>query len=253
MYSIVQRKSISRTVAFPERWGETLFCIGRGVRSGARALLFQASGQSAQPHQRPGIGTSMPKKLKLYTLRLELLNIEPLIWRRIQIAGDASLGYLHHTIQAAFGWEDAHLHEFEVGAQRFVSVSATGEAPPDDAEDESKQAIEGVAAEVGDALGYRYDFGDDWEHRIVVERIESVAHLVVCASVTAGERACPPEDIGGPHGYASFLVRLKSEAGLDEATRYLDRIGPDFDPELFDRYAANATLIRMARHGWGNR
>lgn len=195
----------------------------------------------------------MAKKLKLYTLRIELLNIEPLIWRRVQIDGNASLGYLHHTIQAAFGWEDAHLHEFEVGVDRFTNVHDGGAELADDVEDESVQAIESVAAAVGDAFGYRYDFGDDWEHRIVVERIELVAHLVVCASVTAGERACPPEDIGGSSGYAAFITRLKGEAGVDEATRYLDRIGPDYDPNLFDRHAANATLLRMARHGWGIR
>ncbi len=195
----------------------------------------------------------MAKKLKLYTLRIELLNIEPLIWRRIQIDGNASLGYLHHAIQAAFGWEDAHLHEFEVGVDRFASIHDGGAELADDVEDESTQPIEAAAAEVGDAFSYRYDFGDDWEHRIVVERIEPVSHLVVCASVTAGERACPPEDIGGSSGYAAFITRLKGEAGVDEATRYLDRIGPDYDPNLFDRHAANATLLRMARHGWGIR
>ena len=119
--------------------------------------------------------------------------------------------------------------------------------------DERKQAIAATVLEVGGTFSYQYDFGDGWEHRIVVERIERIEEPVGYARVLAGERACPPEDVGGPGGYDALVAAIKTAPGSKEANRYLEWVGVDYDPERFDRHAANAALLRMTWNGWGGR
>src|SRR5260370_37851650 len=170
----------------------------------------------------------MPKRQTLYTLRVELLNIEPLIWRRIQIEGKASLAALHHVTQAAFGWSDAHLHEFEVGGRLYGNMKQVDADLREDVLDERKQAIAATVLEVGATFSYQYDFGDGWEHRIVVERIEHIDEPVRYARVLAGERACPPEDVAGPGGYQSLVAAIKNAPGSEEANRYVEWVGVDY-------------------------
>ena len=195
----------------------------------------------------------MSKRQTLYTLRIELLNIEPLIWRRIQIEGKASLAALHHVIQAAFGWSDAHLHEFEAGGRFFGNIRHADADLREDLVDERKEAIAVTAVETGASFNYQYDFGDGWEHRIVVERIESIDQRLGYAKVLAGERACPPEDVGGTGGYDALVAAIRNSPSSEEAIRYLEWVGVDYDPERFDRHATNAALLRMAWNGWGTR
>lgn len=127
---------------------------------------------------------------RAFTLRIELEGVEPLVWRRLVVDGDAKLGQLHHFIQAAMGWTDAHLHEFEIGDKTYAVPH-----PEDDFEreivDERRVRLDRVV-EVGDHFTYMYDFGDSWRHRIVVERVEAIeGEQRGYAYVSAGERACP--------------------------------------------------------------
>jgi hypothetical protein len=195
----------------------------------------------------------MVKRQTLYTLRVELLNIEPLIWRRIQVEGKASLAALHHVVQAAFGWSDAHLHEFDVGGRLFGNMKKIDTELREDVLDERKEALSAAAVELGATFGYAYDFGDGWEHRIVVERVDNIDEPMGYARVLAGERACPPEDVGGPGGYDALVTAITSAPESEEAKGYFDWVGVDYDPEQFDRHAANAALLRMAWNGWGTR
>ncbi len=187
---------------------------------------------------------------KLYCLRIQLQDIVPTIWRRIWIEGTVSLVNLHHSIQAAMGWTDAHLHEFEIGGVRY--------ATPNDEDETDRVIVDERRAKLDKTLkgissfGYVYDFGDHWEHRITVEKIEPLPdHPYGCAQVEAGERACPPEDAGGPHAYQEFLDLYAKDPTEEEVREFLRWAGDDFDPARYDRHAANAALLRMAWNQWG--
>lgn len=101
---------------------------------------------------------------------------------------------------------------------------------------------------------YKYDFGDRWDHDVVVEKVEVVnAERDGCAYVVAGARACPPEDVGGPRGYQRFWETIRERPRSQEARDLRRWAGQDSDVELFDRRAANAAQVRMAANGWGRR
>jgi hypothetical protein len=184
-----------------------------------------------------------------FTLRIELEGIRPLVWRRLLVDGNVTLGKLHHYIQAAMGWTDAHLHEFEIAGEVFAIPH-----PDDDPErrinDERLTELSRLVR-AGDHFYYRYDFGDSWTHRIVVEVVTDESHEPSgYAEVAAGERACPPEDVGGAESYMEFVEAITTRRNSEEALDWLAWAGPDFDPECFDRIAANAALLRMAWNRW---
>lgn len=162
--------------------------------------------------------------------RIELMDIEPPIWRRFQVPGNYTFWDLHVAIQDVMGWEDSHLHQFE------VSHPITGEAvvislPDEDGWSEQPiltswefQAREYFSRPGNDAV-YVYDFGDDWRHLLHFEGALPVAKGVRYPTCLDGARACPPEDSGGPFGYAELIA--------GEPDR-LDWLGDDFDPEAFE-------------------
>ena len=176
----------------------------------------------------------------IYQMKIVLDGIQPPIWRRFLVAGDTKLGKLHRVLQIVMGWENSHLHEFKVGRVSF------GEPSPDypgKTLDAKKVELRGVAQDEKDRLKYIYDFGDGWEHDLIVEKIiepEIGKHYPVCL---AGERACPPEDCGGIPGYEMLLTALSGPKTADE--RDLVEWAGDFDPDRFDLDAINAGLKRM--------
>jgi hypothetical protein len=190
------------------------------------------------------------RRAKLYCLRIELAEIIPTIWRRIWIEERKSLIELHHTIQAAMGWTDAHLHEFQIGGVTYATPH-----PEDDLErlivDERRVTLHKVLHGISQ-FGYLYDFGDGWEHTIIIEkRVPQPTHWRGCAFVETGERACPPEDAGGAHSHQEFLDQFARNPRHKGVCEFLEWAGKDFDPECFDRHATNAALLRMAWNGWG--
>ncbi len=127
----------------------------------------------------------------VFDLRIALRGISPEIWRLLSISADATLNDLHQTIQGAFRWHDSHLHEFEIGGKRYEDGKG------------SRTALRKLL-HVGDRALYRYDMGDDWEHDIDVVRMYEVATRRHHPKVLDGARNGPPEDVGGPHGYARY-------------------------------------------------
>lgn len=187
-----------------------------------------------------------------YVLHVELMGIQPSIWRRIHLDGRTRLDALHHILQAAMGWSDSHLHKFEIRGKHYGVPDPEFTDPGWEVLDEKKYRLNQLLAE-GDSCDYLYDFGDGWLHRITVEAIKDVKPTPSdggFAWVEVGERACPPDDAGGPGGYQDFLDRLDDDPYGDETKAVQEWVGLDFDPERFDRQAVNATISRMLWNRW---
>ena len=183
-----------------------------------------------------------PRELrKVYQIKVTLEDIRPPIWRRLAVLSDTTLEELHLILQVAMGWADYHLHQFTINGIEY------GQPDPDygsEVEDERKMKLIKVAPEEDAKFVYEYDFGDSWQHRILIEKIlpvEKGKHYPICIK---GKRACPPEDIGGPWGYTDFI-----EAVLDiahpEHEDMLEWIGGEFDPEAFNIDEINENLKQI--------
>ena len=148
--------------------------------------------------------------IPVYQLKIVLRDINPQIIRILQIKGNASLGKLHDYIQGVMGWKGCHLHEFKIKGQKYRAEEQMDEEIDDpDMHDERNYRINKLLKK-GDNFEYEYDFGDCWEHDIIVENIISPqdgVHYPICIY---GERACPPEDSGGTGGYEELLEVLKN-------------------------------------------
>jgi hypothetical protein len=179
-----------------------------------------------------------PGALSVHHLTVTLLDVTPPVWRRLVVPSAVALSTLHAIVQIAMGWEDAHLHEWEVGEVTYGSPEE--ERWGEDLADES-QAILGEVAPLDASLTYRYDFGDGWEHLVTVEAVEPYDARTPPVVCVAGARACPPEDSGGPFGYEHLLDALADPADPEheEMQRW---VGDSLDPDRFDRVAVNAAL-----------
>lgn len=134
---------------------------------------------------------------------------KPPVWRKLKIPDNFSFHQFHLAIQNAFGWYDYHLYEFsENGYGSGFSIQLPHEESEDDEMDSRKTKLKSLFKEVGDRLTYIYDFGDDWTHQIVLEKI--TAEKISRPQCISGKGKCPPEDIGGVPGYQHFLILLKN-------------------------------------------
>ena len=180
-------------------------------------------------------------------LKIVLLGTKPPIWRRLQVPGDASLGWLHAVIQVAMGWTNSHLHHFLTSDARYadprhIEDMGIGEDPD---RDEAKARLLQVAPQAGAQFGYEYDFGDSWEHEITVEKLlPNEAATATTALCLEGARACPPEDCGGIWGYAELLKTLKNPKHPEHKTMK-EWLGRPFDAETFDVAKTNLWLRKL--------
>jgi hypothetical protein len=182
----------------------------------------------------------------VYQLKITLNDIRPPIWRRVQTK-DCTLGRLHDIIQVVMGWEDCHLHEFEIGPQRFgASEQWQDDLWGGDPEmgNERKVKLSQLVEQGVKRIRYQYDMGDSWWHTITVEKTVPAEPGVRYPRCIAGERACPPEDCGGPWGYADFADALQNPKH-ERHEELLEWVGGDFDPEAFDLEAANEELLEV--------
>jgi hypothetical protein len=203
----------------------------------------------------------------IVVLKVTLANVRPAVWRRIEVPAAIRLDHLHHTLQKAMGWEDSHLHQFVFTAKpnlpsradlkksrlnlrkldlaeiRGVHVYSLPEFDLHDAEDETQTTLEELA-QPRSKFTYVYDLGDDWIHTIDVEKISAPAKGVKYPRCIDGQGACPPEDSGGPIGYAMKLKDRanKKSAGHAFAKQWLGK----FDPDHFDVKAVDRALRRRA-------
>jgi hypothetical protein len=183
----------------------------------------------------------LSKSVEIYQIKITLRESRPSIWRRFQIGSDISLSKLHHTIQHVMGWTDSHLHQFTIDGKEYGMLDEDGDNG--DLLDERKFTLGELIA--GGQFEYQYDFGDDWEHVLEIEQTlprDASTRYPVCM---AGERACPPEDVGGIADYRHFLKAIKDPRHRDH-NQYREWIGGDFNPEEFDPNAVNK-LLRVLR------
>lgn len=163
---------------------------------------------------------------RVFQLKATIVGTKPPVWRRVLVPESASLRDLHHVLQVAFGWYDCHLHEFEIDGVRYGTDDGEGWGPPPKSE---RRARLGTVARQGSAIRYVYDFGDDWVHQVVVEKVVRADRNVTYPCCVGGKRACPPEDCGGVWGYEEFLAAI-SDAGHPEHESMLQWVGGGVRP-----------------------
>ena len=190
---------------------------------------------------------AMTTRPPVYRLQVSLEGIEPAIWRQLQVPGDANLGWLHAVIQVAMGWTNSHMHQFIVGKRLYsdprLELDEAGEDPS--VLDENTATIMEVAPRVKNSFVYEYDFGDSWEHRIMVEKIlDPDPAAATVAQCVDGARACPPDDCGGVWGYAN-LLEVIMDPKHEEYEEMMEWLGGKFDPEAFDRDRTNRYLRKV--------
>jgi hypothetical protein len=186
---------------------------------------------------------------RLYLLTIELIDIEPKIWRQFVVPGSITLDRLHDVIQIVMGWKDYHLHDFVIGKKRYTENPET----KDDGAAEGLFRLVDLVKLKGRTLRYLYDFGDGWEHEITVEDSRywnpQLQAPVTCLD---GVRACPPEDIGGVPGYYDFCQAVldpghEDHEHLTEWYAGFPWYNGAFNSEAYDKEKVNAELLKYLR------
>jgi hypothetical protein len=162
----------------------------------------------------------------IHQIKVTLREVHPPVWRRVHLPSTATLDQLHEVIQVAMGWQQHHLHLFGKGDAEYG----------DNARDETKVTLAALIPQVGDWLGYRYDFGDMWDHDLVVEKVHRPAAKAVYPRCSAGGRACPPED-----GVSVAIAENPTDMG----PTCTDRAWPPSRDRVFPRSLRRSTATSL--------
>lgn len=180
----------------------------------------------------------MDRKRNTLQFKVTLADVTPAVWRRIEVPASYSFWDLHVAVQDAMGWLDYHLHMFRVPNPTSGTIDEVGIPDEDRFEDDPgclagwEVPVTEYFEAVGTRCAYEYDFGDGWVHEIELEAIGRRQRGRKCPRCLGGERACPPEDCGGPSGYAELLATI-AEPTHEEYASTLEWLGGSFDPEGF--------------------
>ena len=181
----------------------------------------------------------MTSQGRIFQFKVTLKGVDPLIWRRLQVPESYSFWDLHVAIQDAMGWQDRHLHLFQVANPSTGLTDSIG-VPDDEAFEGDPVTLAGWDLAIADYFGevgasgrYEYDFGDDWQHEVLLEDILPGASQSKYPLCVAGARACPPEDCGGVFGYVELLEAIRDPAHKEHDTM-LQWLGGDYDPSTFN-------------------
>ncbi|MEM6772030.1 MAG: plasmid pRiA4b ORF-3 family protein, partial [Bacteroidota bacterium] len=183
-------------------------------------------------------------------LRINIIDSKPEIYRTLVVPDDTLLPDLHGMLQVAFDWEEAHLYEFIHAGQRYLTGETLNELP---AQDARKVRIGELLTTVGEEMIYRYDFGDDWQHRIVLEATPPVDDEILYPRCIAGARRGPAEDSGGIHHYQHILTVLQNPEH-EQYSEFRVWLPEDFDPDEFVLAWTHKQLWkgRFWNMGWGD-
>jgi hypothetical protein len=219
--------------------GKSVVVVGPQLHLEKRDMPAPKTSRSAKP--KPG---------RLYQFKVTLLESQPAIWRRI-LTPDETLDQFHEHLQTAMGWTNSHLHQFEIEGRLYGDPELLDDGMDD------VEFVDSRTIKLSDLVGgrrrlqqflYTYDFGDGWEHAVEFEQevLPDVGKEVPCC--LDGQRACPPEDVGGVWGYEEFLAAIL-DPQHEEHDSYLEWIGGAFDPDSFN--AAEATeAMRQGVPNW---
>ena len=185
----------------------------------------------------------------IHQLKVTLTETTPPIWRRLQVASTINLRRLHDVLQVAMGWTQSHLYEFAVDGVAYGEPSLEDDLPTRSAK---ATQLRRIAPAAGATLRYVYDFGDNWQHQIVVEQVLLPEPGVPYPRCIGGRRAGPPEDVGGIGGYADFLVAIADPTHPDH-DQMVTWSGGNFDPTDCDLAAINAQLAHLGPSPWAAR
>jgi len=180
---------------------------------------------------------------RLFLLKIELSHIEPKIWRRFAVPASISLDRLHDVIQIVMGWGDSHLFEFDIDKKQYTEDPETEE----DGFECGEYRLGDLLEKEGESFRYIYDFGDNWDHVLTIEDsnyVDSELYSeIVCLD---GEKACPPDDVGGPPGFIEFsnAIRDPEHENHEETRKW---VGDEYDVERFDSEIINIVLMQYQR------
>ena len=183
--------------------------------------------------------------MKTFQIQISLKGSKPKIWRRILVPAELKLTDFHQVIQISMGWSDSHLHQFIKDGYFY-----TRRMPEDDYWDEMnnvdyyKMNVSDLLTKEKEKIIYEYDFGDSWEHIVVLEKIIPDDETLKKPVCLAGKMSCPPEDCGGVWGYAAML-EIINQPDHKEREDYIEWLGEDFDPQYFDLDEVNYILKKM--------
>lgn len=216
------------------------------VRGSVPAGLGQPDSSGVTDRSSPARRRRPESDALVYQLKITLRGVsKPPVWRRILVPAHITLRDLHEVIQQAMGWDDYHMHVFSTGWQEYGSPD-----PELGHVSDAKARLSQILDEPGGRLSYTYDFGDDWEHDIVLEKTRTAVPGEACPSCVAGKGACPPEDCGGAWGYA-VLKEVVADSSHEDHNNVLEWLGldagEDFDPKDFSVEDVNARLRSFAK------
>ncbi len=184
----------------------------------------------------------MASTRRILRFKVELLGIKPPIWRRIEIPASYMFWDLHVAIQDAMGWWDQHLHMFRIAGPDESEVVLIG-IPDESPVEGDPEILPGSEVRVMEYLFepggrgmYEYDFGDGWEHEILLEDILPRKKSEKYPRCLSGARACPPEDCGGVTGYKE-LIKIIDDRSHEEYDEMMQWLGGSYDPDAFDANA----------------
>jgi hypothetical protein len=199
------------------------------------------TGKPGRPGKKAVHATTVLSMTSIHQLKVTLVHVPLPVWRRVLVPGRFSLLLLHDVIQRAMGWSDSHLHQFIADGRRYGIPDPEDREP---VEDERRVRVGAFAAPEGRGFVYQYDFGDNWEHDVVVEKIVPPEEGAKYPRCTGGAGACPPEDIGGIGAYEDFLAAVR-DPKHEEHDTFMEWVGGEFDPEVFDLDKVNRELRRL--------
>ena len=222
--------------------GEAIPAATSGTKRHSLRCIVAAFRQAIEDAH--GIAAIPPSK-RLYQFKITLRDIDPPIWRRIQIR-DCSVDRLHECIQTAMGWTNSHLHRFEIQGIVCGDPELLCDDPESFVGTNSRETMVSQIVPQSGArfhFSYEYDFGDRWRHEVLFEGCLASDRGVRYPMCLEGESCCPPEDVGGVSGYEAFLEVI-ADPSHPEHDEWMTWVGGDFDPARFDPKAATRAMQR---------
>jgi hypothetical protein len=209
----------------------------------ARMEMFKAFEQGAFSSPRtknPAKSAAKSKKVAVYQFKVSLNRVSPPIWRLFQVKSDITLHRLATTILMIMDWDGGHLHQFKICDKEY-GIPHEDYEDDNQMEDERMVRLRDFPQDALRFFTFEYDFGDGWEHMVVMDSVIAAEKGVKYPVCIDGKRSCPPEDCGGPHGYEIFLEAIRNPKH-PEHDHLLGWAGGAFDPEKFDMEGINDDL-----------